>query len=63
MIIEIAKTDFCSEKCFTSIKFSIFDEIRLFDFDFFPEFCLDRKKFLLQEDSKSIEFSKYVKIF
>ena len=63
MIKEIAKTDFCSEICFTSIKFSIFDEIGFFWFRFFLEFSVYRRKFLLLVDLKLIEFSKYVKIF
>jgi hypothetical protein len=60
---ETAKTYFCSKKCFTSIHFSLFDEIELFDFDFLLELRVDRKQLILLVDSKLIEFSKYVKIF
>jgi hypothetical protein len=40
---ETVKTYFCSKKCFTSIYFSLFDEIELFDFDFLLELRVDRK--------------------
>jgi hypothetical protein len=40
---ETAKTYFCSKKCFTSINFSLYDEIELFDFDFLLELRVDRK--------------------
>ena len=54
---------FVQKKCFTSIYFSLFDKIELFDFDVLLEFCVDRKKLILLVDSKLIEFSKYAKNF
>jgi len=40
---ETEKPIFVQKKCFTSIHFSLFDEIELFYFDFLLEFRFDRK--------------------